>query len=220
MRHLSKPSDSWSGFDGYSEVHWILPPVRKLLDKIDLDALRGLGTSLRGGVTCSISPQFTFGTENLVRELVFVDGIVWIARLGLFYEHPAIISNDVVTMRYVKKLTTIPIPEVYHYDTDENNPVGCQYILMEAVSGCAAADSPHGVLLNLPNDKIDKVCAQLADIILQLSRLEFPEIGSLQQAENGDVYIGNSYPVYKRLDTLPKFSSTADYFKAIVFAKH
>jgi len=75
MRTLSKPSDSWSGFDGYTEDDWTLPPVRKLLNKLDLEALRHLGTSVRDGVACSISPQFTFGTENLVRELLFVDGV-------------------------------------------------------------------------------------------------------------------------------------------------
>ena len=43
---------------------------------------------------------------------------------------------QVATLKWVKKHTTIPVPEVYGYDDCPNNKVGGAYILQERVCEC------------------------------------------------------------------------------------
>jgi hypothetical protein len=41
---------------------------------------------------------------------------------------------QVATLKFLRKFTKIPVPEVYAYDENPNNPVKAAYMLQERVS--------------------------------------------------------------------------------------
>ncbi|KAJ7261750.1 hypothetical protein B0H12DRAFT_1272323 [Mycena haematopus] len=43
--------------------------------------------------------------------------------------------SEAATMRFVKSQTSIPVPELYHWDANEANSGGAAYMLMERISG-------------------------------------------------------------------------------------
>ena len=43
-------------------------------------------------------------------------------------------ESEVATMHYLRRNTSIPVPEVYHYDSNPYNRLGGEYILMSKVS--------------------------------------------------------------------------------------
>jgi len=53
---------------------------------LDFPLISDYLSMLRKGVPCKISDQFTNGSQHLVIEAVFKDGIVWIARIKLSKE--------------------------------------------------------------------------------------------------------------------------------------
>jgi len=58
-----------------------------------------------------------------------------IARISRQPEPVQKLVCEVETMKYVRLHTSIPVPEVYHYDFDAGNSVGAQFILMEQNPG-------------------------------------------------------------------------------------
>lgn len=79
-------------------------------------------------------------------------------------------------MKYVRKKTFIPVPEVYFIDTDPENSVGVQYIIMERMPG------RHLYHLWDQWALAQKIRAveQIARIEGQLAQLEFSKIGALR----------------------------------------
>ncbi|KAK4236542.1 hypothetical protein C8A03DRAFT_45468 [Achaetomium macrosporum] len=74
---------------------------------------------------------------------------------------------EVATLRYIEKMTSIPVPHVYHWGTADENP-----------------------------------WALLASIMLELSKLEMPKIGSLQC--QGDDFVIGSHPLTMDMNELVK----------------
>jgi hypothetical protein len=196
--------------------HWLSKDILAFVQQFDVVKLGLHGSSLRHGTDCVVSERYTHGTENIVRELVFNDGVVWIARLSLKKLNPKIIESEVATMRYVKANTSIPIPEVYSYESSGNNDLGCQYIIMEAVYGRAHCHSESSLLLNVPEKEMSKVCMQLADYVLQLNQLRFPRIGSLYFDESdSSIQIGD---VFRVRETFKSCTTSHEYFYSIASA--
>lgn len=46
-------------------------------------------------------------------------------------------SSEVATMHYLRTRTTVPVPDVYHYDSNPYNRLGGEFILMSKVRFCA-----------------------------------------------------------------------------------
>jgi hypothetical protein len=44
-------------------------------------------------------------------------------------------ESEIVTMKYIKQYTSIPLPIVHGFDLDLTNAVGAEYIFMEALPG-------------------------------------------------------------------------------------
>lgn len=100
-------------------------------------------------------------------------------------------------MRYIAANTTIPIPNVYHYGTAAENPTGLgPFILMdyiehhqnmsrELLDPILPIDKRPILDPNISEEKLEHMYAQMANILLQLSKLKFPRIGSLVE-EDGE----------------------------------
>ncbi|KZT39429.1 hypothetical protein SISSUDRAFT_984858, partial [Sistotremastrum suecicum HHB10207 ss-3] len=76
-------------------------------------------------------------------------------------------ESEVATMAYLRNNTPIPVPEVFHHDSNPLNRLGLEYILMSKV--------PSTLPPILPREFI----TSLATLLSSLSTHRFPSIGSL-----------------------------------------
>ncbi|KAH8159524.1 hypothetical protein CIB48_g8718 [Xylaria polymorpha] len=100
-------------------------------------------------------------------------------------------------MRHVAANTTIPIPKIYYHGTAAENPSGTgPFIIMEYIDHeTDMSDLLNDPTLeigdlqmidpNIPEEILEKLYGQMANILLQLSTLSLPRIGSLVQDADG-----------------------------------
>jgi isoamyl acetate esterase len=196
-----KVSAKWSGI---AELMRSDSPMAKgleaILELVDLDGLCSIASGLRNGLDCYVTDKYTCGGYNIVFEIVFEDGLSWIARLRsaspmqvvsqeFVFESPTykqhVMESEVATMNYVREHTNIPVPQVYAFELSSDNPVKLPYILMECIHGWRAPLK----LQDLSKPALIKVLDELAGVVVQLSTLQFPQIGYLQEGADGKVFI-------------------------------
>jgi hypothetical protein len=72
-------------------------------------------------------------------------------------------------MAYVKMNSMIPVPHMYNFSGTKHSEISCRYILMEAMPGCAGTSILEEFI---PDEYKPKTYAQIADIKIQLSKLQ------------------------------------------------
>lgn len=100
------------------------------------------------------------------------------------------LRNVALTMRYVQKHTTLPVPHVLQYDTTFNNAIGAPYLMMSHVHGRPLPevwyDSAAGSTKAL-EDKRQTLLRSLATVAASLRSLTFTKMGPLLfRPVNGD----------------------------------
>lgn len=116
------------------------------------------------------------GGFNRTLELTMKDGFQLIARLPYPSTQPKrlAVASEVATMTLVRS-HDIPVPVIYGYSTNNDNPVGAEYILMEKVKGKSLGD----VWFTLSQKDKIKVLSGIVDHEAKLLSLSFPAFGSL-----------------------------------------
>jgi hypothetical protein len=116
------------------------------------------------------------GGFNRTLELTMKDGFQLIARLPYPSTQPKClaVASEVATMTLVRS-HGIPVPMIYGYSTNIDNPVGAEYILMEKVKGKSLGD----VWFTLSQRDRIKVLSGIVDHEAKLFSLNFPAFGSL-----------------------------------------
>ena len=106
------------------------------------------------------------------------------------------VKNEVAVMRYILDQTSIPVPFIVYSGTKEESPVKLgPFIMMSHIEhtttmydalnipGCPYQE--RGVLgPNIDEGRLGMLYTQLAKTLLQLSKPEFPKIGSLNQVDD------------------------------------
>ena len=106
------------------------------------------------------------------------------------------VQNEVAVMRYILDQTSIPVPFVHHFGSKDDSPLKLSpFIMMDHIEhdtkmyaalntpGCP--DDQRGVLdPNIDEGRLEMLYGQVAGILLQLSRIELPRIGSLCQIDD------------------------------------
>lgn len=130
---------------------------------------------------------------------------------------PEKVNYEVATMRYVAAKTTIPVPKVYH-GTGRENPTGLgPFIIMDYVEHettmsdalndpLLGPDEHHVLDNNISEQTLTFLYRQMANIILQLSTLSFPQIGSLVQDKDGN-FSASGRPLIQNMNSLVEFAS-------------
>ncbi|KAK4252179.1 kinase-like domain-containing protein [Corynascus novoguineensis] len=153
--------------------------------------------------------QMTRGSYNAVFRVEYTDGdvIMRVPLPGMNAFPDEKVRNEVATLRYIKKMTSIPVPHVYHWGTAAENPLGLgPFIIMDYIPHEKTLDAlltdqtGKGLDPSIPRDKLQRLYRQAANIILQLSRLEMPKIGSLQQ--QGDSFVIGSRPLTQDMNEI------------------
>lgn len=77
--------------------------------------------------------------------------------------------------RSVKKCTSIPVPGVYTWSSQKENPVGAEYIVMEKATGVPLFKKWN----EMTRSDRTRVIDQVAEMEKELDDLEFPAYGNL-----------------------------------------
>jgi len=139
---------------------------------VNWSALNDLAASLRS-TGCMMLESIGYGHSHMIRQIKFVDGVSWIARLAMppfnFNENEKYLPkldywsrNDQLrmqsecdTMSFIKEKSTVPVPRIFHYSTTPANPTGVPFQLMECVFGNPAHNA-------IPSEYREKFHNQLA----------------------------------------------------------
>ncbi|KAJ5653022.1 hypothetical protein N7490_000025 [Penicillium lividum] len=122
------------------------------------------------------------GNQNCHAEITFDDKVKWLARFRLARTSSPprevrdwILRSEAATMTYLQQYTCIPTPKIFDWacESDPENPLGIDYILMEKLDG-----KPLNWQTATPHQK-EKVMQQLVDISLEIDRHPFKAMGSL-----------------------------------------
>ncbi|KAK0609873.1 Altered inheritance of mitochondria protein 9 [Lasiodiplodia hormozganensis] len=85
------------------------------------------------------------------------------------------VESEIATMELVRMYTNIPVPRVYVYDSDADNPVGYEWMMMDKVKGIPFREAREAMDM----EQKTKLAHTLADWMHQLSTLRFGKIGSV-----------------------------------------
>lgn len=104
------------------------------------------------------------------------------------------LESQVVTLHLLSRKTTIPVPEIYAFDTTNTNEIGYLYICMSFISGQAVSkawfDDTTPTLLE---DRRLRILTFLSQSLAQLSKFSFEKIGSLHEEVDGSLIVGPCY---------------------------
>ncbi|CRK33088.1 hypothetical protein BN1723_016894 [Verticillium longisporum] len=144
------------------------------------------------------------GGYNILYRLEYKDGSSVALRVpckGIVQFPEEKVRYEVATMRYVAAHTTIPVPHVYHYGSATENPTGLgPFIIMEYINHyqtlshalndpSRGIDEYHKLDPSISDEKLEFLYRQMAKIVLQLSTLKFPRIGSLVEDKAGVISV-------------------------------
>ncbi|KAF9876705.1 phosphotransferase [Colletotrichum karsti] len=101
--------------------------------------------------------------------------------------------HEAATAAFISKQTRLPIPRQLFYGQDST--VG-PFVIMEHVQNCGSVSArltrrnkdpsePHALDPNIPEATLELIWGKIAHCLLQLSRVTFPRIGSLVEADDG-----------------------------------
>ncbi|KAJ4501000.1 hypothetical protein C8R41DRAFT_749818 [Lentinula lateritia] len=116
------------------------------------------------------------------------------------------LESEVATLQYIALHSSIHTPHVYAWNTENDNPVGLEYMILEKILGVPAS----AVWDTLPFEKKQVVVAEVAECILQLFHLRFDTGGSLyhEPGSSANSFIVGpvvSTPFYRALDGVVRF---------------
>ncbi|KAJ7745870.1 hypothetical protein DFH07DRAFT_15113 [Mycena maculata] len=157
------------------------------LASFDLLALQSQATETMQK-KCVGAHLLSFGGFNIVFVLPFDDGTDILARLripgnGFDGAGSSVsdsdleerFSSEVATLRFLKNKTSIPVPQLYHWDCDPTNPIGTRYMLMQRIS----APLLTHVWRDVTAAGRAKIATQIANYEAELLDNPFPSIGIL-----------------------------------------
>lgn len=115
------------------------------------------------------------GTFHKAYLVTLADRSELVARVARRFMPRLKTESEVATMSYLRENTNIPVPTVYHYDSNPYNRLGGEYILMSKASGIPLSRVYH----SMPYNELVKLLDNLAALIIPLFAHRFPQLGSL-----------------------------------------
>ncbi|TFK25349.1 protein kinase subdomain-containing protein PKL/CAK/Fmp29 [Coprinopsis marcescibilis] len=107
-------------------------------------------------------------------------------------------ESEVATLSYLREKTNVPVPKIYHYDSNPYNRLGGEFILMSKASGIPLSQVFHGLAYN----DLVKLVKNLARIILPLFAHRFSDIGSLYFGPDPRTHVPSGSPTPKATQQL------------------
>lgn len=219
-----RPSENWPSLDdSYDAVR-----ARKIEDIISTgnwtylcsQAVKHYASAQ--AVTCVIDrTRFARGMENVVFEVAFSNSTYWVVRIRLsdVQEVETEMLSEIATIRLIQQRTSIPLPTIFAYNSDKENPFGFRYMLMNALPGKVLDDR---LSRSIPEQHKIKVAGQLAKYLYELSLITFDKIGRIwcgnHVDENPRIISFPAHGEYNgrhALCTVGPFNTSRSYFRAL-----
>ncbi|CAG8275753.1 unnamed protein product [Penicillium olsonii] len=206
---MSPGSTSWSTEQAFLEK--CDSQTADCFHRTQWNELCRIASGLVGNLECVALDQVASGLNNIVRVLKFSDETRWAARVHIIRSTPHDISNtklgnEVATMKFIKEHSELPVPRVFAYEVDENNPVGTAFILMELLSGSVAMDALGGYEVHrgvIPRQHRQNFHRSVAKC--HLTSLRLPKIGTIVQNREGGFECGPLPGIGGPFDTATAF---------------
>ncbi|KAI8986764.1 hypothetical protein BD414DRAFT_415982 [Trametes punicea] len=115
------------------------------------------------------------GTFHKGYLVTLVDAREVVARVARRFMPRLKTESEVATMRYLREHTSIPVPEVYQYDSNPYNRLGGEYLLMSKAPGIPLSKVFH----SMPYNTLVELMENFAMLVIPLFAHRFPMIGSL-----------------------------------------
>jgi len=150
-------------------------------------------------IHCTVSSKPLFGSYNILYPIEFADGVRWLIKIpakgysGRWTDSDArAITSEALTMRLVKQKTTIPLPQVFSFQSTIENGLHCPFILMEFIEGVSLHEFwfDNSQSTTDTEQRRQRVLEKVASAIIQLNRFRFHDGGSLLFDDNGQYEIG------------------------------
>ncbi|EAW13223.1 uncharacterized protein ACLA_016690 [Aspergillus clavatus NRRL 1] len=150
--------------------------------KFNLDALCDVAAAAGGGTSRIRSIEKFEGGFSKVLLMKMESGNEVIAKVPCRIAGPATLTtaSEVGALSYVRTHTSIPVPRVLSWSSDESNPVGAEYIIMEKAAGVPLFEQ-WGAMAEI--DKLELI-KNLTKLEAQLSAISFPAYGGLYLQED------------------------------------
>ena len=179
-------------------------------------------------VTCRLLSRITCGSFNAVFKILFADGTLWVLKVpasghSQCWDVPAreALTSEALTMRLIRRQTTIPVPEVFAFDASLENELGCPFILMELIHGKPLNDVwfTQGVSQPKQEQIRTRALQGITEAMTQLNSFAFNQGGSLLFDAKGNVAgIGSSNIVDDETQYAKMHSK--DYDNTMAFCQH
>ena len=178
-------------------------------------------------VGCRLLSNITCGSYNAVFKVLFADGTFWVLKVPANGHHqcwdaPAreALTSEAFTMQLIRRETSIPVPEVFAFDSSYENELGCPFILMEFIHGKPLQDVwfDQGISQAMREQIRIRSLQGIAEAMTQLNSLAFDQGGSLLFDNRGNVVgIGSSNIV--DLETQYANMRSTDYDNTMAFCQ-
>ncbi|KAK5988029.1 hypothetical protein PT974_12165 [Cladobotryum mycophilum] len=175
--------------------------VQKFFDSIDQDAVCALASRHNGHKSCQID-VWDKGSFNICFIVKFnTDNTKWVVRIPI---GPVVhnawdkLESEVITMRYIKTNTNIPLPTIHEYGQDRTltkTSSATPFLILDYIPGKSLDIK---ALLEATLEQRKGFFAELIEVLAHLRRLEFSEAGSLVPDPHG-----GPNPVVGKLFSIP-----------------
>ena len=116
------------------------------------------------------------GGFNRVLQATFTDGHAVLARLPFRTTAPAhyAVASEAATLGFLR-CHGVPVPKVLGYSSDNTNPVGTEYLLLEKLEGIPLSER----WFTMDTKARVKIMRQIVEVEKQFLQIELPASGSL-----------------------------------------
>ena len=133
-------------------------------------------------------------------------------------------DRDVATLRFVRKYTSIPVPEVVRYDFTKNNPLGSPYLVQARIPGHnLQSDSSPSCYPNLSHKQKCIVAKEVGRILREIQAVEHSAPGHIEANFDPDGSEGYTVRYLEinagcaGLDTEPGLNTNLPFFQPQIY---
>lgn len=172
-----------------------------IIDAIDLGALPAVAIRVRKELAerdhqrlhrdiepaAIITPPLS-GSNHVLYPIDFADGVRWLLKVpsvGVsenWDDHSAAsIASEAWTMRLLRRVTTVPLPQVFDFATNLKSEINVPYILMEWIDGRSLYDLWFDKTISKKDLRVmrTRTLQDVANAMIQLSRFGFKRGGAI-----------------------------------------
>ncbi|KAL2262479.1 hypothetical protein VTK26DRAFT_1210 [Humicola hyalothermophila] len=136
--------------------------------------------------SCVIFKPSVRGSFNICYFVEFPNGDKWVVRVPLAptlgFDPARKLESEVAAMRLVATRTSIPVPKVHAYALGTGPAPFSSFVILEYIQG---RKLDYAGLNGLAPEQRRRLYRSLADMYVQLRRLEFPAMGCLVEDQHG-----------------------------------